>query len=199
MEPMQGNGGGAGTVCPPGQCEEGQATRAAPGQSENGQAQTLPQGDETQSGESGLSQQDEESRPGTADQATGNRQNGTADQDRTQAGANSDQDRTRTGANTGNAEEPATTGSTRPAADINDEQRSEIRHAMHDVDVRPVAHVDFDINIGVAVPSTVVLHPLPPRIVEIVPAYSGYEFFMLADGTIIIVDPDTLQIVYVLA
>ena len=52
--------------------------------------------------------------------------------------------------------------------------------------------------IGVAVPSTVVLHPLPPRVIEIVPDYRGYEYFVLADGRIIIVEPGTLKIVYVL-
>ena len=43
---------------------------------------------------------------------------------------------------------------------------------MHAVD-----SVDFDINIGVAVPSTIVLHPLPPRIIEIVPAYAELPVF----------------------
>jgi len=94
--------------------------------------------------------------------------------------------------------EPATTGSTRPTADINDEQRMKLRTTLREVKVKPVAHVDFDINIGVEVPRTIVLHPLPRRIVEIVPAYAGYEFFELADGTIIIVDPGTFQIVFVL-
>ena len=58
--------------------------------------------------------------------------------------------------------------------------------------------IDIDINVGVAVPSTVVLHPLPPRVIEIVPAYRGYEYFVLADGRIIIVEPGTLKIVYIL-
>jgi len=97
-----------------------------------------------------------------------------------------------------NQKEPTTTGSTRPTADINEEQRTQLRTSLREVHVKPVAHVDFDINIGVEVPRTVVLHPLPRRIVEIVPAYAGYEFFELADGTIIIVDPGTFQIVYVL-
>jgi hypothetical protein len=48
------------------------------------------------------------------------------------------------------------------------------------------------------VPQTVVLHPLPPPIVEIVPAYSGYVFFITADGVIVIVDPDAYVIVYVI-
>ena len=42
------------------------------------------------------------------------------------------------------------------------------------------------------------LHRLPARIVKIVPAYESYEYFVLADGRIVIVDPDTLKIVLIL-
>jgi hypothetical protein len=63
--------------------------------------------------------------------------------------------------------------------------------------VEPV-DVDFDVNVGVAVPRTVTLRPLPPRVIEIVPAYRDYEYFVLADGRIVIVEPDTLKIVYIL-
>jgi hypothetical protein len=34
--------------------------------------------------------------------------------------------------------------------------------------------------------------------VEIVPAYEGYSYFVLADGRIVIVEPDTLEIVVIL-
>jgi hypothetical protein len=33
---------------------------------------------------------------------------------------------------------------------------------------------------------------------EIVPDYRGYEYFVLAEGRIIIVEPGTLKVVYVL-
>jgi hypothetical protein len=39
---------------------------------------------------------------------------------------------------------------------------------------------------------------LPSKIVKIVPAYEGYEYFVLADGRIVIVDPNTYKIVLVL-
>jgi hypothetical protein len=94
-------------------------------------------------------------------------------------------------------EEPTETGSVKPSVEIDDEQATEIRTAVRDIDIDPV-DVDFEINIGVAVPQTVVLHPLPPRIIEIVPAYADYEFFILADGTIVIVDPGSFRVVYVL-
>ena len=85
---------------------------------------------------------------------------------------------------------------TTASIDISAEQRTEIREVIVETDVEPI-DVDFDVNVGVAVPDTVVLHPLPPRIIEIVPVYEGYQYFVLADGRIIIVEPDTLEIVYV--
>jgi hypothetical protein len=94
-------------------------------------------------------------------------------------------------------DEPATTGSVDPQLEINDEQTAELRTEVKELNVAPI-DVDFQINIGIEIPRTVVLHPLPPRFIEVVPAYADYQFFILADGTIIIVDPVTWRIVYVL-
>jgi hypothetical protein len=46
--------------------------------------------------------------------------------------------------------------------------------------------------------AAVVLHPVPADIVEIVPAFRHYRYFLLADGEIVIVDPATFVVVYVL-
>lgn len=81
---------------------------------------------------------------------------------------------------------------------ISTEQRTQVREIFVQNKVAP-AKIDVNINVGVAVPRTVELHPLPPRIIEIVPAYRGYEYFVLADGRIIIVQPSTHEVVYILA
>lgn len=86
-----------------------------------------------------------------------------------------------------------TTGS----INISAEQRTEVRNILVQNKVEPV-DVDINVDVGVAVPTTVELHPLPPRIVEIVPAYRGYEYFVLADGRIIIVEPSSHKVVYIL-
>ncbi|EUB98699.1 protein of unknown function DUF1236 [Rhizobium sp. CF080] len=80
---------------------------------------------------------------------------------------------------------------------ISTEQRTEVRKILVQNKVEPV-NVNVEVNVGVAIPTTVRLHPLPPRIVEIVPAYRGYEYFVLADGRIIIVEPSSHKIVYIL-
>jgi len=60
-----------------------------------------------------------------------------------------------------------------------------------------VQNVTFDIKVGVVVPRTVRVAPVPLTIVEIEPTWRGYMYFVRGDE-IIIVDPRTLEIVAVL-
>jgi hypothetical protein len=84
--------------------------------------------------------------------------------------------------------------------EVTAEQKTEVRRVISEVQVEPVEldDIDVDISVGVAVPRTIRVQPLPPRIVEIVPEFEDYVFFVLADGRIIILEPDTYEIVYVL-
>lgn len=82
---------------------------------------------------------------------------------------------------------------------VSEEQRGELRRALREAHVAPAPNINFSVDVGARVPKEVHLYRLPPRIVEIVPAYEGYEYFMLADGRIMIVDPETLEIVMVIA
>lgn len=87
---------------------------------------------------------------------------------------------------------------TTASIDITTEQRTELRNVIVEVTAEPV-DLDIEVYVGVVVPKAVQLRPLPARIIEIVPAYRSYEYFVLADGRIIIVEPDTLTVVYVIA
>jgi len=79
------------------------------------------------------------------------------------------------------------------------EQKTQVTQIFHETRVEPVRDVNFDISVGIEVPRhRIHLHRLPSRIVEIVPAYEGYEYFVLADGRIVIVDPDSYRIVLIL-
>lgn len=105
---------------------------------------------------------------------------------------------------TAQTEQPADQDETQtgaiPPAEVTVEQKTEIKQIVQEVDVEPIAvdRIDFDIEVGVAVPRTIELRPLPPRIVRIVPAYENYLYFVLADGRIVIVEPDTLKIVVII-
>ncbi|TIS99711.1 MAG: DUF1236 domain-containing protein [Mesorhizobium sp.] len=79
------------------------------------------------------------------------------------------------------------------------EQKTQITQVFRETKVEPVASVNFDVSVGIEVPRHKIrLHRLPARIVKIVPAYEAYEYFVLADGRIVIVDPDTYKIVLIL-
>lgn len=75
-----------------------------------------------------------------------------------------------------------------------DRQRVRTYFRKHHAD--PV-DVDFSLNIGVAVPRSISLYPVPQDIVYVVPAYEDYEYFY-AEDRIVIVDPVTYEIVEVI-
>ena len=84
------------------------------------------------------------------------------------------------------------------SVNVTTEQQTEIKQVITETKEEPVRDVNFEVNVGVAVPRTIELQPLPPRIVKVVPRYEGYRYFLLADGRIVIVDPDSLEIVLVI-
>ena len=77
------------------------------------------------------------------------------------------------------------------------EKRTQIVSAIKQEKVQEVTNVNFNITIGATVPSTVRYYPLPSRIVEIYPEWSGYEF-ILVRGKYIILRPSTHEIVYII-
>jgi hypothetical protein len=80
---------------------------------------------------------------------------------------------------------------------IRPEQRTRIVETVKTLGIRPVAHIGVTIAVGTVVPRTVELRPLPAQIIEIIPEFRRYRFF-LAPSEIVIVDPGTLEIVDVI-
>lgn len=98
----------------------------------------------------------------------------------------------RAGGNRGGAD---ATGSVNLTA----EKRTTIHQSITREHVTPVRDVNFQVNVGVEVPRTVDLRPLPPSVIEVVPQYRGYRFFVLGDGRIVIVQPSDYKIVTIIA
>ena len=86
---------------------------------------------------------------------------------------------------------------TTASIDISAEQKTEIRTIIQEAKVAP-ADIDIDLRVGIEVPRTVELHPLPPRFIEIVPEYRDYVYFVLVDGRVVIVEPNTYEVVYII-
>jgi hypothetical protein len=76
------------------------------------------------------------------------------------------------------------------------EQKTTIRNTVINTGPK-VTNVDFDVKVGVVVPRTVRVAPVPRTIVDIQPAWRGFMYFVYADE-IIIVEPRTLRVVAVL-
>jgi hypothetical protein len=92
-------------------------------------------------------------------------------------------------------EKPA--ASDKGTAKISVEQRTEIRQTIIKQGNAPrVTNVNFNISVGTAVPRTVQVAVLPPRVVEIYPAWRGYRYFIVGERIIII--DDGWQIVFII-
>jgi hypothetical protein len=98
----------------------------------------------------------------------------------------------------GTSQSTTTTGQAGAAAKLSTEQRTKITTVIRDQRVAPVNNVNFSINVGTRVPrSGVTFHPLPAEVVTVYPEWRGYEFILVRDQ-IVVIDPQTLEIVAVL-
>lgn len=91
-----------------------------------------------------------------------------------------------------------TSDETTASIDITTDQQTELRTIFSETEIERAAS-DVSVSVGTAIPATIELHPLPPRVVEIVPAYKDYQYFTLSDGRIVIVEPASKKVVYVLS
>ena len=79
---------------------------------------------------------------------------------------------------------------------LTQDQRTKVQTSFAKHKVK-AANVNISINVGVAVPRTVVLYAVPEEIIVIVPGYRRYRYFFIGDR-ICIVDPDTYEIVEII-
>ena len=80
---------------------------------------------------------------------------------------------------------------------ITTEQRAQVRTRFRNLGGERIRGGDFAVNVGRAVPTRYRFSRLPPEIVDILPEYRDFDYVMVGDQ-VLIVDPDTREIVYVL-
>jgi hypothetical protein len=78
---------------------------------------------------------------------------------------------------------------------VTEEQRTRVKSVFMRHRVEPARGLNVSVNVGVALPRSVHLYPVPEDIVLIVPEYRGYEYILLDDNRVAIVDPDTFEVV----
>lgn len=83
------------------------------------------------------------------------------------------------------------------SASLNETQRTRVTESITRLNVAPINNVNFSLSVGTVVPRDVRFQPLPADVVEILPQYRGYNFFVVHDD-IVIVEPSTYKIVDVL-
>jgi hypothetical protein len=76
-------------------------------------------------------------------------------------------------------------------------QKSEIHRVIAGPNIHRVGHVNFNVAVGTAIPSTVQVYPVPERIVRIIPEYRGFDYIVVRNE-LVIIDPATHQIVAIL-
>ena len=85
----------------------------------------------------------------------------------------------------------------RGGGSITTEQRTRITTTIRQSNVRPVTNLNVNIRVGAAIPRTVTLNPLPSAVIEVYPDWRGYRFILVGND-ILVIDPDTYEIVAVL-
>jgi hypothetical protein len=91
-----------------------------------------------------------------------------------------------------------TVGQAGAGAKLSTEQRTQITSAIREEHVTPVNNVNFSISVGTRIPREgIELHALPSRVVTIYPEWRTYKY-VLVRNEIVIINPDTYEIVAVL-
>lgn len=92
----------------------------------------------------------------------------------------------------------ATTGQGAAAgsAKLSTEQRGKIAGIIRQQKVEP-AHLTVSVNVGTRVPESVHVYPLPVEVVAVYPEWRGYDYILVGDQ-IVVIDPDTHEIVAIL-
>jgi Protein of unknown function (DUF1236) len=81
---------------------------------------------------------------------------------------------------------------------LSEDQRSQVKTIVSRGNApRFNGNVDFDVRVGTRIPRTVHFTALPEDIVRIVPEYRGFDYVLIRDE-ILIIDPDTLEIVAII-
>ncbi|WP_314950630.1 DUF1236 domain-containing protein [Bradyrhizobium cosmicum] len=98
----------------------------------------------------------------------------------------------------GQSSTSTTVGQAGAGAKLSTEQRTQITSVIREQRVAPVSNVNFSISVGTRIPREgIELHTLPPRVATIYPEWRSYRYVLVREQ-IVIVDPNTYEIVAVL-
>jgi hypothetical protein len=141
---------------------------------------------------------EQETKGGKDMKAEGREKGGTVGETRDKRGGTESREKggmeTQKGA-TDNSRSQTTTGAATAGPPA--EKRTQITSAIKSEKIEEATDVNVNLAVGTALPTSVRLHPLPPKIVEIYPEWRGYQV-ILVKGKYVIVKPETHEIVYII-
>jgi len=193
--------------------------QASPESKTTGQASPDSKMDRGHSGTMNRSEDKEKSSSGTKAPETSGQAPKSADQERTGAGTKS-QSEPKAAPNTQgqrgatenksemnrdatdtNRTQGATTGQGAAAsqAKLSTEQRTKITSVIRSQKVERVepSQLNVSLNVGTRIPTSVHVHRLPQEVVTVYPEWRGYDYILVGEQ-IVIIDPRTHEIVYII-
>ena len=87
-------------------------------------------------------------------------------------------------------------GAASGSAKLSTEQRTKITTIFKQHKVEPT-RLSVSISVGTRIPASVHLYPIPVQVVEVYPAWRGFDYILVGDQ-IVVVDPRTHEIVAIL-
>ncbi|HEY1798186.1 MAG TPA: DUF1236 domain-containing protein [Stellaceae bacterium] len=133
---------------------------------------------------------------GSTTESTPNRTSGHSDM--TTSGSSTETGKTPANGAGGNGANASASASATATVNLTTTQKTEIHNTIINNHNAPRANnLGISLNVGVAVPPAVQFAPLPPRIVEIAPAWRGYDYFLYGEE-IVVIEPGTRRIVAIL-
>lgn len=91
----------------------------------------------------------------------------------------------------------ASKAGTQPRVQLSEQQQTRVRETVLKQRNARVTNVNFSVTVGTRIPHSVRLVALPAAVIEVVPEYRSYHYVVVGDD-IVIVDPGSYEIVYVL-
>jgi hypothetical protein len=134
----------------------------------------------------------------SAQDRSGNEKSKQAEQpsDRSKERSKAAQDKSGAGQSKSAAEENR--GGSEKRVQVSEEKRSGVRDRLLKSSKVKKTKIDVSVSVGVTIPRSVHLYSLPPTLISYAPAYRGYDYVVLEDETILIVNPRTYVVVDVL-
>jgi hypothetical protein len=83
------------------------------------------------------------------------------------------------------------------SVDLSSDQKTRLHDIVARGNLHSVDHANFALSVGTRIPRSVRIYGVPQSIVGVVPQYRGFDYIVVGND-LLIIDPRTLQIVYVL-